>query len=91
MFSLTHNTAVTDVQCTITWYSFFRDDLCTIPLNHPSIGNGQAFSDGHNIRIERGVAFGKFNVYVKAITRGLVTACSLPIPIEVCGHEEVYR
>jgi len=40
MFSLTHDITITDPLCTITWYSFFQDPLCTIPLNHPALSYG---------------------------------------------------
>jgi hypothetical protein len=35
------------------------------------------------------VGFKMTQIYIKATTRGLVTACSHPINIEVCGHETV--
>ena len=89
MFTLTHDPTLTHTECTITWYSFHSDALCNDPIYHPGISYGTLFTLGHNIRIETSVGFPLTKMHVKAITRGLVTACTLPIFIEVCGHERV--
>ena len=92
MFTLAHNLAVTHPDCVVNSYTFHSDSSCNVPFVHPHIGPGNTNGQGWSrifVDIRNGIPL--TNVYVKATTNGGVTACSQPIPIEVCGHETVTR
>ena len=73
----------------------FSDSTCTVLWSHPSIiigPLGTTLVDGlyfNGIAIRLDVGFPSVNLYIKRTTNGLVSACSQPIEIEVCGHETV--
>ena len=80
--------------CILSRIDIFSDPSCTVPWIDPKVTKLTSFCKPNYPQFCRFVIdihnpFPFITVYYRGETRGLVTACSDPHDIEVCGHETV--